>query len=380
MSGLRLVFFTALALNSGCPDAAEGTAITQIGRKAPTGPTLPMQIRVLSYNIHHGLGVDGKLDLSRIAEVIRAAKPDIVALQEVDRKVDRSNNVDQPRELARRLKMDVRFIRNITLGRGEYGNAVLSRLRISSTRHHKLPNVRNGEQRGVLDVRFEVPGGLRLLATHFDHRRDHEERIKSARAIIGLRAADPATPTILAGDLNDTPSGPALQLLSKHWPLNRKPQATVPVERPKRQIDFVLAAPQNRWRVIQTRVLKNAVASDHRAILSILELKKPARGLSSPPKNTNARADQPSISACVRHTGENRTSFVNNADLHDAVPVVGSIVQVRVKASSVRCPLLHSVGNDSARLFTSFSLGDKRRRRTRGVPSGRTTCRDRSTI
>ena len=43
-----------------------------------------LSLRVVTYNIHHGVGVDGKLDLNRIAEVIRAAKADLVALQEVD--------------------------------------------------------------------------------------------------------------------------------------------------------------------------------------------------------------------------------------------------------------------------------------------------------
>ena len=50
----------------------------------------PLQIRVLSYNIHHGAGVDGKLDLPRIAGVITAVKPDLVALQEVDRNTERA--------------------------------------------------------------------------------------------------------------------------------------------------------------------------------------------------------------------------------------------------------------------------------------------------
>ena len=60
----------------------------------------PLAIRVLSYNIHHGEGVDGKLDLQRIARVITSVKPDLVALQELDRNTTRTEKVDQPAVLA----------------------------------------------------------------------------------------------------------------------------------------------------------------------------------------------------------------------------------------------------------------------------------------
>ncbi|MEX2025646.1 MAG: endonuclease/exonuclease/phosphatase family protein, partial [Pirellulaceae bacterium] len=60
-----------------------------------------LQLRVLTYNIHHGEGIDGKLDLPRIARVIESVDPDLVALQEVDRRVERTGSVDQPAELAR---------------------------------------------------------------------------------------------------------------------------------------------------------------------------------------------------------------------------------------------------------------------------------------
>ena len=50
-------------------------------------PQSPFRLRVLTYNIHHGEGVDGKLDLERIASVIRSVEPDLVALLEVNCKV-----------------------------------------------------------------------------------------------------------------------------------------------------------------------------------------------------------------------------------------------------------------------------------------------------
>ncbi|MCA9160258.1 MAG: endonuclease/exonuclease/phosphatase family protein, partial [Planctomycetales bacterium] len=107
----------------------------------------PLRVTVLSYNIHHAEGVDGRLDLDRIAAVIRRSQADLVSLQEVDQCVTRSERVDQPRELAKRLGMHVVFGANIDLQGGEYGNAVLSRYPIKFNKNHLLPNVGGGEQR-----------------------------------------------------------------------------------------------------------------------------------------------------------------------------------------------------------------------------------------
>lgn len=234
-------------------------------------------LRVLSYNIHHGAGVDGKLDLERIAKVILSAKPAIVALQEVDRKAARTRGVDQAAELARLTKMKFVFGPNIKLGDGDYGNAVLSRFPLELRKNHKLPNIDKGEQRGVLEVMIQTPDGpVRMFATHFDHRRPPEERMASAKFVNELFKQEPRLPTLLAGDLNATPKSGPLKTLSSRWKLAdavvKGDHPTVPVKDPKRQIDFVLSAPSTRARVVETKVLSEAVASDHRPVLAVVEL------------------------------------------------------------------------------------------------------------
>jgi len=237
----------------------------------------PVRLRVLSYNIHHGEGVDRKLDLERIARVIREVEPDLVALQEVDQRVKRSGSVDQPAELARLTKMQVVFGANIELQGGHYGNAVLSRLPIIRHKNHLLPNVEAGEQRGVLEVELEMADErLLLFATHLDHRRDDCERIASARAINELALTQAKQPALLAGDLNDTPDSKTLAEFALQWTsASEKSLATIPVSRPTRQIDFLLYRPQNRWKVVEIKVLDEAVASDHRPIFAVLELSPP---------------------------------------------------------------------------------------------------------
>lgn len=88
-----------------------------------------------------------------------------------------------------------------------------------------------------------------------------------------LIASHPQHPALLAGDLNATPDSETLQLFGTKWTrANEKPAATVPVNEPTKQIDFILHHPAKRWRVVEVKVLEEAVASDHRAIFAILEL------------------------------------------------------------------------------------------------------------
>ena len=236
----------------------------------------PLRLRVLSYNIHHAEGVDHKLDVERIARVILSVEPDIVALQEVDQKARRTQSVDQPAELARLTKMNVAFGANIELQGGHYGNAVLSRFPITQHKNHLLPNLDHGEQRGVFTAMLQLPGfvdPLLFYATHLDHRPDEQERLSSANMINELITKHPDQPALLAGDLNATPNSKTLQRFRSDWfPVNNDPMPTIPVKQPSKQIDFILYRPQARWKVIEVKILDESIASDHRAIFTILEL------------------------------------------------------------------------------------------------------------
>lgn len=237
----------------------------------------PVRLRVLSYNIHHGEGLDGKLDLERLAEVIRSVDPDLVSLQEVDRGVRRSKELDEPAELARLTGLTAVFEGNIRVQGGDYGNAVLSRLPVTGHRNQLLPSHRQGEQRGALVVDLTGPDAaktpIRFIATHLDHRGDDSERLASAEAIAAIADEFPERPTLLAGDLNAQPNSQTLQEFGKNWQAtNRDPLPTFPAGRPTRQIDYILYRPADRWKVIETRVLDEPVASDHRPILAVLEL------------------------------------------------------------------------------------------------------------
>jgi endonuclease/exonuclease/phosphatase family metal-dependent hydrolase len=267
---------------------------------------LPAEIRVLTYNIHHGEGVDGKFDLPRIADVIKSASPDLVALQEVDQVTARASGVDQPAELARLTGMEVVFGRNIDFQGGGYGTAVLSRLTVKAHSSVKLRSFYAGtaeqpEQRGVQIVEIGEPGeaGLVFLCTHLDYRPDERERMASAEAINELAAKYGERLMILAGDLNAEPQSRVMREFEKRWkiagvkmPLGRvfDPEAqtrrelgaerqanlgaprllTFPSGEPVKWIDYVLVRPADRWEVVEVRVIEERIASDHRPLLAVL--------------------------------------------------------------------------------------------------------------
>jgi endonuclease/exonuclease/phosphatase family metal-dependent hydrolase len=243
--------------------------------RAAEPPQSPARLRVLTYNIHHGEGTDHKLDLERTAAIIRAAKPDLVAVQEIERNTQRTGKVDQPAELARLTGLEGMFGGNIPFAGGEYGNAVLSRLPIRRHKNHPLPSLGEGEKRGVLEVEVELAGGesLTLYATHLDHRRPDAERLAQAQAINELVAAKAPRRAILAGDLNAVPDSPTLGVFSRQWAVgDREPLLTSPAGRPVRQIDYVLPLISGGLRVVEMRVLDEPVASDHRPLLVTFEV------------------------------------------------------------------------------------------------------------
>jgi endonuclease/exonuclease/phosphatase family metal-dependent hydrolase len=258
---------------------------------------LPSEIRVLTYNIHHGEGTDGKFDLPRIAGVIKSVTPDIVALQEVDQGTARASGVDQPAELARLTGMEVVFGRNIDYEGGGYGTAVLSKLPVKASASEKLRSFYEGtaehpEQRAVQVVELGAAGepGLVFLCTHLDYRPDDRERMASAESINGLAAKYADRLMLLAGDLNATPESGVIRELEKHWKIaggDAKPQVTdrpgtaadgagdrrlytYPSNAPTKHIDYVLFRPMDRWQVVEVRVLNERVASDHRPLLAVL--------------------------------------------------------------------------------------------------------------
>ena len=97
-------------------------------------------LRILSFNILHGATTRGDFDLDVIAKVITDAHPDLVALQEVDRKTNRAQTLDLALALGWKTNMAALFGKAMPYDGGEYGEALLSNYSILQSRNIPLPH------------------------------------------------------------------------------------------------------------------------------------------------------------------------------------------------------------------------------------------------
>ncbi|WP_432799325.1 endonuclease/exonuclease/phosphatase family protein [Poriferisphaera sp. WC338] len=234
-----------------------------------------IKLRIMCFNIHHGEGTDGELDLDRIAEVIKANEPDVVMLQEVDSRTTRSGGEDQVAVLAELTGMHGIFGPAISYDNGQYGNAILSRFPINSHRNYKLPRPNKKEQRAVLTIRVKLAKGtyVRFGSTHLQH--THlESRVKQAKWI-NERLVKNDEAFILSGDFNAEPGDQAINLLDKMW--NRVGEqddlATFPAGQPQKTIDHVYLRNTSTVSPIKAWVVDSGKASDHRPLMVELDLK-----------------------------------------------------------------------------------------------------------
>ena len=158
-------------------------------------------LKLLTFNIRHGTGLDGRLDLERIARIIRQSGANLVGLNEVDMRLSRSGFTNQVKELAAMLKMNYAFGPTVRKELGSYGNAILSNYPIESAANHILPGQNYTEKRGLLTARvlLSPERAVYLLTTHLSlDKKEREGQLEWIEAYIkGLDH-----PFILMGDFN----------------------------------------------------------------------------------------------------------------------------------------------------------------------------------
>src|SRR3989454_8211768 len=145
-------------------------------------------VRVMTYNIHVGIGMDKKLDLARIAGVINAQHADLVGLQEVDRGVTRTQRVDEIAELAKLTRMNYDFAFNLRYQGGQYGVAILSRFPIMAMDHRLYKNTREAERRGFIRAEVQVHGRtLNFVTTHLDYQYEDGRVFETEQLLAALK-------------------------------------------------------------------------------------------------------------------------------------------------------------------------------------------------
>ena len=234
------------------------------------------ELRVLCYNIHIGIGMDNKLDLERTAKLIREQKPDLVALQEVDRNADRTEKQDQPALLEKLTGMKVVYGKTLERSNGDYGIAVLSRLPVKS---NKMTVFEQGtldserfELRGLLEIEVELENKeiIRFANTHLCHLNE-ERRTQQVKQINELLKQNTGL-AILCGDFNTEPESETIKTVLEQWTDATDRTPTFSSTKPEKKIDYVFYKPQSRLKVKEMKVLQDTMTSDHLPVLVVFEI------------------------------------------------------------------------------------------------------------
>ncbi len=243
-------------------------------------------IRIMTYNVHSCVGMDGKTSPQRIARVIARHEPDIVALQELDMGRKRTGNVDQPHLIAHELGMLYHFHPSVIVDEERYGNCVLSRYPMELIRAGRLPGILQKslvEPRGVIWTVINIAGiKINLFNTHLGL--FSLEGLRQTKALLGREwLAHPICqgPVILCGDFNAMPNSQVCRNIKKvlrdcqEELDNHSPKATWFGHYPIGRIDHVFVGPEIEVTQVEvSRTDLDKIASDHLPLIVDIKFKK----------------------------------------------------------------------------------------------------------
>ena len=261
-----------------------GRVEKRVGPRPVRQTGVGQRLRILTYNVHSCIGMDGKISPERIARVIAQQKPDIVALQEVDVGKERTGGVDQAHLIAKQLQMDFHFHSTVRVEEEQYGDAILTHLPMRLVKIGKLPGLPDKphlETRGAIWVEIEFEGiKLQCINTHLGLLGN--ERMAQVQALMGeewLKHPECRSPSLICGDFNALSTFPVCRMLSKRYDdvqaklAEHKPLNTFCGRYPVVRIDHIFI--DQNIKVLDVDVAENElarVASDHRPLIAELEI------------------------------------------------------------------------------------------------------------
>ncbi|HSD83939.1 MAG TPA: endonuclease/exonuclease/phosphatase family protein [Anaerolineae bacterium] len=241
----------------------------------PSSTARQFPVRVMSYNLHSGFDVQGRMDLEAIAQTIESEGAQVIALQEVSRGWVIDTSADMLAWLSQRLNMP--YVWGPTAD-ALWGNAILSRYPIEQVQLYAMPNnelIRPA--RGFIEATVNVGGQpLRVIVTHLHHLDlDGTLRVPQVQALLEAWARQPYT--IVLGDLNALPDSAEMQLLRAAGLLDAFISAgagntgfTFRSDGLNRRIDYIYHSPDLSTRDFHVNPSR---ASDHAALAVTLAVK-----------------------------------------------------------------------------------------------------------
>lgn len=230
-----------------------------------------MVIKIVTFNIHHGTDINNQPSLTEIYNLLKQINPDIINLQEVDMLRPQTNQQNQAIILAQKLGMRYVYGPVREYAQGSYGNAILSRYAITSSRNIILEDTK--------DIRYCLQADIRI----------HNQTISVFNTHLGL--SQPArynhladiilpdilrvnNPAILAGDFNAPPSKPEIimitNFLTDTFTKNSGNQVnTFSAHNPTARIDYIFV---NKYITTLDYYIIDTDVSDHLPVVAKVEI------------------------------------------------------------------------------------------------------------
>jgi endonuclease/exonuclease/phosphatase family metal-dependent hydrolase len=223
----------------------------------------------MSYNVRNCTGLDGKTDYQRIANIIKNANCEAVAIQELDSMTTRYEGQDMLKNLAELTGMYPTFAPSIDYQGGKYGIGMLTKEKPLSYRRVALPC--RSEPRSLQIVELK---DYYYCCTHLSlHAEDRETSI----GIIIDELSKLDKPVMIAGDFNAEPEEESMKMMAEEFAIFKKDAApyTFPADKPDIEIDYICllkSGKVSKFEVLEHSIIDAPVESDHRPIVAEVKI------------------------------------------------------------------------------------------------------------
>nr|WP_241664590.1 endonuclease/exonuclease/phosphatase family protein [Ningiella ruwaisensis] len=235
-------------------------------------------LKIISYNIHSGVGTDEKFSYARIGKFLASQDADIVCLQEMDLRDPKLDKAEQIQALLAGHFTEFIPSPAVVTDHGYYGNAILSRVKKLQSRSVDI-SVESRQPRNIQDVLFDFGSQkLRVLNTHkglkqYERMAQFEQLENVVDEILNEQTETGHIPLLVTGDFNEWQFFPkSLKRINKKLHAH-KLGATFPSKFPLFKLDRFWSKPAHI--VHRAGILKTPETryfSDHYPIFAELSL------------------------------------------------------------------------------------------------------------
>ena len=224
----------------------------------------PEPIKLMTYNIHYGVGTDDVFNLQRVIDTIKTQNPDIIALNEVDHIMPRTAFQKQDEILENAFGYEAVYGPNINFG-AKYGNMLISKYPILSWTNHRLPRKgRFAEPRGLIEAKLDVDGQeLKVFVTHLSiNRKERKKQMDFIEAYIKTVSE----PIILMGDFNELPDSSEMKKITNILEDTATQEyGTFPADGATARIDYIFVSSNI---IVKDNQVIESQASDHLPVIA----------------------------------------------------------------------------------------------------------------